>query len=71
MIKRMNCPYCGTVLDNDALWAQVEEGFQCAKCGKDYDEDGEEITERSQHVYRYQYSSVSDYSDNSYSTSNY
>ena len=43
MKKRMNCPYCGTTLDNDALWAEVDEGFQCANCGKDYDEEGEEI----------------------------
>lgn len=43
MKKRMNCPYCGTTLDNDALWAEVDEGFQCVNCGKDYDEEGEEI----------------------------
>lgn len=40
MIKKMNCPSCGTELMNDALFADVDEGFQCAKCGKDFDEDG-------------------------------
>ena len=43
-MKKMNCPYCGTELENDNLWADVPSGFQCARCGKDYDEDGQEIT---------------------------
>lgn len=43
MIKRMICPSCGTLLDNDALWGDFPEGFQCVKCDKDFDEDGEEI----------------------------
>lgn len=44
-MKKMNCPYCDTELENDNLWADVPSGFQCAKCGKDFDEDGQEITE--------------------------
>lgn len=43
MKKKMNCPYCGTELENDGLWIEGEDGFQCAKCGKDYDEEGKEI----------------------------
>ena len=43
MKKKMNCPYCGTELENDGLWIKDEDGFQCAKCGKDYDEEGKEI----------------------------
>lgn len=43
MLKKMNCPHCNTELENDALWADVPEGFQCATCGIDFDEEGREI----------------------------
>ena len=43
MKKKMNCPYCNTELENDGLYIDGEDGFQCAKCGKDYDGDGKEI----------------------------
>jgi transposase-like protein len=45
MIKKMNCPSCGMELMNNALFAEVEEGFQCAECNKDFNQDGEEIEE--------------------------
>lgn len=43
MIKKMTCPSCGMELENEALFANVAEGFQCAECDKDFNEDGEEI----------------------------
>lgn len=43
MNKKMNCPGCGQELLNDALFANVPEGFQCEKCDKDFNQDGEEI----------------------------
>ena len=48
MLKKMICPNCGTELENDARWADVDEGFQCVNCDLDFDANGNEIVECSE-----------------------